>query len=137
MCTIASVTSTAGQRRSGQDASGSHDSNAVVTTTAPHGLPASGAISIQGVSQAVYNDNWEFTTTSPTTFEIHNASLDSYTWTGVAGTGGECRTTDNGNEDYNGVRIFGLAKDDNTHKLYLGYRHKDGTPMVAVWSYPD
>ncbi len=129
---IATVTSVYGNYRSGQN----HvpgQANAIVTTTAPHGFTVDGYVAVEGVSSRQYNDNWVFTVIDSTHLGIFNPSLDSYIWDGTTGTGGELRSVGHGDSSYNGIFIWGLAYDPATQKLYLGYRHKDGTPMVSVW----
>ncbi len=132
---IATITATAGETCEYSDAAGVHQ-GAIITTTAPHGLTigSQSELGVQGSSNYQYNGIWGYLVESTTTIRIWNNSLASHmTYSGVTGTGGHTFTVGHGG-DGSGPALRGLAFDEVTNQLYLGFLHKDGTPMIGVWS---
>jgi len=122
---VATVTVVAGTKRS---------VGAILTTTAPHGFSSGGYIGVIGTSNIEYNDNWAFTVINATQIQIYNLSLDSYTFSGVPATGGTLWYVGYGAYPGTGIRILGLAYDEPTKQMYLGFVSKAGIPLVSVWS---
>jgi hypothetical protein len=108
---------------------------ATVETATPHGLTGPGILSVQGTSRsAEYDNNWAYTVIDPMHIRISDPNHNSFHWSGNTAIGGTLRSVGNGSYPGTGIKVLGMACDSTTKKAYVGFVHRDDTPMVAVFA---